>query len=167
MYLARVVAVILLLALLSSLAVAQTPANSLMFLDSSGAGTRIARERLETCLNLVSRELGVAGRPLPSILVLHASPQAARAAGVQHTTVIVNTPEDGARSYQFWIVGKPSYVEYTAAMYDILEDYDQVRLPETERKEIMTRVIRFLRNTISARSESESAPGEAAPESRP
>ena len=166
MYLARVVAVILLLALPSPLAVAQAP-GSLIFLDSSGAGSKIAAERLHTCLHLVSRELGVAGRPLPSILVLHASPQAARAAGVEHTTVIVNTPEDGARSYQFWIVGKPSYVETTAAMYDILEDYDEVRLPEAERKEIMTRVIRYLQNTISAHPESETAAGEAAPDSRP
>lgn len=162
----RVVTVLLVLALLSPCVLAQTPATSLIFLDSSGAGSKIVAERLETCLHLVSRELGVAGRPLPAIVVLHASPQAARAAGVEHTTVIVNTPEGGARSYQFWIVGQPTYVEYTAALYDILEDYDNVRLPDPERKEIMTRVIRFLRNTISARAAAETAV-EPAPGAQP
>lgn len=167
MYPVRFVAIILLLSICCPFGLAQTAPNPLIFLDSSGAGSKLVSERLETCLHLVSRELGVAGRPLPPILVLHASPQAARAAGVEHTTVIINTPDEGARSYQFWIVGKPTYVEYTAAMYDILEDYDNIRLPEPERKQIMTRVIRFLKNTISAHPASESAVDEVAPESRP
>ena len=140
----------LLLCALSSPAAAQNPADSLLFLDGPGAPGKVVHERLVTCLNLLVRELELGGKQLPPIVVLHVSSQAARAAGVEHTTVLSNTPEVGPRGYNFWIVGKPTYIEYTAAMYDILEDYYSVRLPEPERREIMTRVIRVLQNTISA-----------------
>lgn len=170
MYTGRFVVIILILLALfapPSPAVAQSPANPLVFLDSPGADGKVVRERLVTCLNLLVRDLNLAGKPLPPIVVLHVSPQVARAAGVEHTAIIANTPEVGPRAYEFWIVGKPTYAEYTAGMYDILEHYFHVQLPQPERKEIMTRVLRVLQNTISAQAASETAADEATPASRP
>lgn len=134
-------------------AAAQNPADSLIFLESHDAAGKVVHERMVTCLNLLVRDLNLAGKPLPAIVVIHASPAQAKAAGIGATTVAASTPQIGPRSYVFWIVGKPSYAQYASALYNVLANYYAVRLSHAERQEVITRAVRFLENTISAHAD--------------
>jgi len=132
---------------------------SLIFLESVDARGALQQERIGTRLAQLVREMQLAGREMPNILVFHVSEKAGRAAGIRrsdigNTSVRINSNHTSSVVYyEVWLVGDGSPAEYTIALENILEHHFELKLTDAERKQVGARVIRYLLNTVSAYGE--------------
>lgn len=137
---------------------ADTPAlrasvsGSLVFVGSSDAPGAMEQDRLKTCLQRLAQEMKVADKPMPRILVLHVSKPVAAAVELAGSTVRSNTGRGGGAYYELWLVGKVTPDQYLEAMTTILETHFKLHYADTERKQLMTRVLRYLQMTVSAKA---------------
>lgn len=144
------------LTLLMSLSSSALPPDAIMqkitVLNAPDAPGTVSRERLATCMWLIAQDLKMESQELPHILVMHVTAKDAASAGVTETAVRHNSgAKVGAKGYyEFWIVGEPTAVEYSAAIYNILENRTGTRREDKERVSIMRRALRYLQATISA-----------------
>jgi hypothetical protein len=103
--------VLVLLILLASSAVSAADnldrsATNLFFVESSD--TRgLEKQKIASCVGLLVREMNLAGRHLPRVLVLHVSESTGKALNV-HTSIRRNSSKDqgGDVYYEFWKIGR-------------------------------------------------------------
>jgi hypothetical protein len=149
----RLAAVLFLLVLISSAVTAQTDLNAsaanLFFLESPQLKA-LERQKIASCENLLVREMNLAGRELPRVLVLHVSEDTGKALKLQ-TSIRRNSDKDrNDVYYEFWIVGPGRAGDYAVAMQALLQEHFGLRMTDAERKEIVLRVVRILNATVSA-----------------
>lgn len=130
---------------------ASTTEHSLTFLASPDAPGTVDQERVHACLRLLLREMNLDGKELPHIVVLHASKKVAHAAAIQETSIRRSALASGNEAFfEFWIVGQPKLSDYAGALFNILEQHFALKVAQSDRKQIMVRVFRYLQNTVAA-----------------
>ena len=146
----------LLLAVILSAAAASatdipTGTPSVVLLRAGGAGTGITQEQLITSFKETARAMHVADRELPKVMALYLSKDAARTLGASTTQAHRNT-SDGRVYYEIWLVEKAPLVDCAIAMQTILERHFAQTYTDAERRTIITRVLRYVGSTVSAKS---------------
>jgi hypothetical protein len=102
---------------------------------------------------LLVRELGLEGKDLPRIMVVHVSKNAGKAAGVPANRVRRNSAGDLSDVYyEFWIVGPSNAAAYAISLETVLESEFELKLTAAERDQVLARVVRALDATVSAKS---------------
>jgi hypothetical protein len=150
----RLVAVVLFLTTLGSGVVFAADslngsAANLYFVEAPDA-RGLEQQKIASCENLLLREMNLAGRELPRVLVLHVSESTGKALKVR-TSIRRNHSQDQTDVYyEFWIVGQGRAVDYAVAMEELLRQHFQLQMSDAERKEVLTRVVRILNATVSA-----------------
>lgn len=132
---------------------ARTP--DILILNAADAPGKVSTERIAACVRVIAQELKVSSQDFPRIVVLHVSRKGGAAAGVSHTLVRRNfdAGTDHVVYYEFWIVGEPREIDYSAAVMNILENRSGQKLEQKDRMAIMQRALRYLQNTVSAYGE--------------
>jgi hypothetical protein len=137
-------------ALASAGAPPKLPEN-LIFLETRDTEEALQRQKVAQCMDLLARDLSLAGKDLPQVLVVHVSKETGKAIGVKHLEVRRNT---GTRPpevyYELWFAGQTSLADYTVAMEAMLERHFDLNLTVAERAQVVTRALRQLSATVSA-----------------
>jgi hypothetical protein len=124
-------------------------ASNLYFVEAPDA-RGLEKQKIASCENLLVREMNLAGRELPRVLVLHVSESTGKALKVR-TSIRRNLSKDhGDLYYEFWIVGQAKAPDYAVSLQTLLQEHFQVQMTDAERKEVLTRVVRILNATVSA-----------------
>ncbi len=125
--------------------------GNLVFLESPDAKGTLDRGQMSACMAQLVRDLGLSGRELPVVMVLHVSDKAGSVAGlVQRTTLRHNTGTSGPPAYyELWIMGAPSPSEYLTAFENILERHFAMNLSDERRAQVLTQLARFFKNTVT------------------
>ena len=127
----------------------------ILIFNSAEAPGKVSSERIAACFRLMAQDLKLDSHEMPSVVVLHVSRREGLAAGVDHTLVRRNYEASNEQTlyYEFWIVGEPRAVDYTAAAMNILENRMGRQLEQKEKIAIMQRTLRYLQSTVSAYGE--------------
>ena len=101
------------------------------------------------------QELKLEGKPLPTILVVHVSAREAGHAGLARTSVKLRLNTDPDRRdqpyYELWLAGEPAAEEYTVAMFSLLDDCFRLHPEPVAQKQVIARVVRYLKSTVNVR----------------
>ena len=131
------------------------PGSGIVILSAADAPGKVSLERIAACERLIAQDLKINEVDIPRIVVMHVSQRAGAAAGVPRTTVRRNydAANDQTVYYEFWIVGEPRDIDYSAGVMNILENRSGQKVEEKERMAILQRAVRFLQSTVSAYGE--------------
>jgi hypothetical protein len=125
----------------------------IIYVESVKAPHRPSPVKIETCLHLLQKEIGVEGKPLPSIVVIHISGREAARFGLTNIPVKLRLHDEVSRPGEpdeLWLVGEPSSFAYTLGMSMLLEHHFGLSRGELEKQQVVARVARVLDLTISA-----------------
>jgi hypothetical protein len=126
----------------------ESVSGKLIFVDSPDAG-RLESQKVTTCLTWLVRELGLEGKDLPVIVVVHVSEKAGKAAGVEATRVRRNSSGGPSNVYyEFWIIGQGNAALYAFYLEALLERHFGLTLTDIEHTQVLTRVVRMLNATV-------------------
>ena len=128
----------------------ETPAANLVILESSDAKGKLPRSKLASSMSELVRQMKLAGKKLPRLLVVHVSPSDANTVGVRQNAIRHNTGDMYDEYYELWIIGDAHSAEYTAAFEQMLEHHFSLEMTDAERKRVITQVVRYLDATLSA-----------------
>jgi hypothetical protein len=119
-------------------------------LSSSDAPGRLAAERMNSCLQEVTRQWKQDAKMLPMVVVFHVSRRVAKAAMVNENFAIrhKHSPNRSDSYYEIWIV-EPKTEDYVLALEAIVEDRFQLRPTDPERAEVLLRLVRVQNATVS------------------
>jgi hypothetical protein len=137
----------------SALPPPEPDAANLVFLESSDAQGKLPRSKLVSSMSELVRQMKLAGKKLPRLLVVHVSSQDANTVGVRQNAMRHNTGDLYDEYYELWIIGDAHPAEYTAAFEQMLERHFSLEMTEAERKRVITHVVRYLDATVSAYAE--------------
>ena len=126
------------------------PSNPRLVFVHSEQVNKLVRTRIQTCLTQMSREMGVLGREMPLIVVMHVSDKEAETLNVHTTSVRRIDGTAGGTYYELWITSKASMVHVADGMQRILEKEFQISVSDVEREAMVRRVSRFMASTVSA-----------------
>ena len=128
---------------------------SVIYVESGSAGHGLQAEKIENCVRLLIRELGVEGKPLPTIVVVHVSARDAARAGLKNIAakVLLNYQAETSKDpyYELWLAGEPATYDYVYALYFILVRHFGQHHTESEQKSTIARVVRWMDATVSAK----------------
>ncbi|HKN33680.1 MAG TPA: hypothetical protein VJX16_10610 [Terriglobales bacterium] len=127
--------------------------GTLIFLESPDIA-HLETQKLTTCLTWLVRELGLEGKDLPLIVVMHISERAGKAAGVAASSIRRNSSGNrGDVYYEFWIVGQGSAAVYAVNLEAVLERHFVLKLTDAEHADVLKRVVRMLNASVSVRKQ--------------
>lgn len=120
-------------------------------IEEPGAPGRIDAKKLDQCLGMMVRELGLEGRELPPMVIYHLSEKSAHFLGVDSSMMYVNRGS-GRLRYEMWIIGKPSNLAYSYAIENILTHEFAISMPASNREQLLRRAAEWLNATVDAKS---------------
>ena len=127
--------------------------SKIIVVESADAPGRIASDRVEDCLRLLSHEAGTDADSLPLIVVMHVSQKEAAEAGFFGLGMALrrNSNTDSSSSfYELWLIGEPLTTNYVQALNVVIEQELRLRRNAEEQKRVVARVTRWLDATVSA-----------------
>ncbi len=147
---------LMLLAGISSEAAASDAPAKVIFVESDGAAARtIGQEKIETCVRLLAREMGIDQKALPTILVIHVSPREGARAGLKKTAAKLRINSDAEKSsapyYELWLAGDVSTYTYVYSLHYLLERHFDRHDDEAQQQRSIARVLLYLDATVSAK----------------
>ena len=142
---------------LVSVVAGQTPDGTdlpkIVYVESANAPHGPFAVKLENCLRLLEKEIGVEVKPLPSIVVIHIAQREAARFGLTKLPVKLRLHDEVSRPGEpdeLWLVGEPSSFAYTLGMSLLLEHHFGLSRGELEKRQVVARVAHVLDLTISA-----------------
>ncbi len=134
----------------SALPPPEPAAANLVFLESSDAKGKLPRSKLVSSMSELVRQMKLAGKTLPRILVVHVSSQDASMVGVKQNAMRHNTGDMYDEYYELWIIGDAHPAEYTTSFEQMLERHFSLVMTEAERIRVITHVVRYVDATVNA-----------------
>ena len=130
--------------------------TKMIFLESAEAPRVLQQDRLETSLELLMKELGIAESALlPQIVIIHISKKEAAGAGLEKVSATLRfnqASEQAGPYYELWLVEEPTAFESTYCLALLLRHHFQLRHSGAELEESADYVVRSLNATISAKA---------------
>ena len=135
--------------LLSGATLAQSKPEFIVFEHPSAPG-KVSEDKLHRSLQFAARELHVSGELQCSFYVFHVSPEDAKSAGVEMTSVW-KTRRGGEYRYELWVVGEPTDEVYSALAVSLFKDSFGLSLEQEQAKRVKDIVAMKLAMTLSAK----------------
>ena len=126
-------------------------ASPFVIFESHDAPGPLDASKLQQCLELTVRELGLENRDLPRIVVYHISDETGHLLGIETNSNYRNNG-GGHMRYEMWIVGKASNSLVTYMLENILERHFQLQLDEAAPSKAVIHIERGLDATVDVRS---------------
>lgn len=123
--------------------------GTVFVISSSDVKSELSADKLQECLHQLTREWKQDERMIPGVVVLVVSKRVAKAALVKGKLDIRHKHSpSGSESYdEIWLVD-PTIENYMLGLQAVVEDRFQLKLTETQRREVLLRVTRKQTATI-------------------
>ncbi len=146
----------LLVGLASSVSVVAARDNGgVLYVESDAAGRPIGQARIASCVRMLEHEMGIEGKPLPTIVVIHVSTKEADRAGLKKVAAKLRVNYDqeksGEQYYELWLVGNATTYDYVYSLHYLLGQHFGLHEPEAHQRNIIARVVRWMDATVSTK----------------
>lgn len=143
------------LLLSGGVATAADTATNVIYVESDGMARSIGQEKIANCVRLLQHEMGIDGKTLPTIVVIHVSRREGDRAGLKKVAAKLRINSDRELAdkpyYELWLAGDTTTYDYVYSLHYLLQQHFALRETEAEQKSTIARVVRWMDATVSAK----------------